>query len=56
MKRLALFAFVALMLVGGAAAARAQGPVFSATGPEAEDYGAAAGFLPGTVLTRTVWS
>jgi CubicO group peptidase (beta-lactamase class C family) len=43
--------FVALMLIGGASAAQAQGPVFSATGPDAAVYGEAAGFLPGTVLT-----
>src|SRR4051812_43075858 len=51
MKRCVPAFFVALMLVGGVPLARAQGPVFSATGPLAEDYGAAAGFLPGTVLT-----
>src|SRR4051794_13566187 len=51
MQRYASVVLVALMLIGGSAAARAQGPVFSATGPEAEDYGAPAGFLPGTLLT-----
>ncbi|HYW64271.1 MAG TPA: serine hydrolase [Bradyrhizobium sp.] len=49
MTRFAVLAFVALLLVGGDA--QAQGPVFSPTGPDAEGYGAAAGFPPGTVLT-----
>jgi hypothetical protein len=51
MKRYVPLISVALLLIGAAPAAQAQGPVFSATGPDAAEYGAAAGFLPGTVLT-----